>query len=418
MTGVQTCALPIFTKNIALFSSLFLATSFWHINFSRIGFRAILIPFLMVFGFYFLFKGLKTHKIWNFIIAGIIFGLGFYTYISYRFIVLLIPLMLVPWFFIYKDKKKFIKHNLYLAISAFIVALPIGIYFLNNPADFTGRAAGVSIFTSENPLKDLGISLISHLGMFNFFGDFNWRHNLSGSPQLLWPVGILFLIGFFFSIKKLLEFKKNKNWSLVTGYWLLLSWWLIMLLPGFLSKEGVPHALRVIGTIPPAFIFSGIGAVLLIKRIKIKKTDYLIIFALILMSISFIFGQYYKYFISWGENQNTQRAFTQNLVQIGNYLNSVPKETEKYVIVNLPGVPVPFPSGIPMPAQTVMFIEKTQGNFKTKYILPEDIKNIKIDKQAVIIPLKFNEILFKRLKINFRNGKIQKINGISIYKIN
>ena len=44
---------------IALLSSFFLATSFWHINFSRIGFRAILVPFILVFSFYFLFHGFR-----------------------------------------------------------------------------------------------------------------------------------------------------------------------------------------------------------------------------------------------------------------------------------------------------------------------------------------------------------------------
>ncbi len=49
------------TEYITLLASFFLAISFWHVNFSRIGFRAILLPFVLVFSFYFLFKGgIKT----------------------------------------------------------------------------------------------------------------------------------------------------------------------------------------------------------------------------------------------------------------------------------------------------------------------------------------------------------------------
>ena len=45
---------------IALLASFFLAISFWHVNFSRIGFRGILVPFFLVWSFYFFFKLCKT----------------------------------------------------------------------------------------------------------------------------------------------------------------------------------------------------------------------------------------------------------------------------------------------------------------------------------------------------------------------
>ena len=218
--GLYLLTREIFNKNVALISSFFLAVSFWHINFSRIGFRAILLPFILVFAFYFLFRGFRTQKLYNFIISGFFFGLGFYTYIPYRFIILLLPLILICWWFIYQKqnlRKIFMLNTLYL-ILAIIVALPIGIYFLQNPQDFIGRAAPISIFSTENPIKEFGKSLILHLGMFNFYGDPNWRHNFAGSPMLFWPIGILFLIGFAFSLREIINFRKHKNWSLVISH--------------------------------------------------------------------------------------------------------------------------------------------------------------------------------------------------------
>ena len=84
---------------IALFSSFFLATSFWHINFSRIGFRAITVPFFSVFGMYFLLRGLRKGKILDMVLAGIFIGLGFHTYIAFRFMpfVILAPFTLYLW---------------------------------------------------------------------------------------------------------------------------------------------------------------------------------------------------------------------------------------------------------------------------------------------------------------------------------
>jgi len=175
---------------IALLASFFLATSFWHVNFSRIGFRAILLPFILVFGFYFLLKGFRTQRFLNFIVSGILFGFGFYTYISYRFIVLLLPLVLLCWWSIYQ-KEKLQKKYLSLVICylslVILIALPLGIYFLQHPQNFISRASQTSVFSTENPLKELTKSFIFHLGMFNFYGDPNWRHNFAGAPMLFWP---------------------------------------------------------------------------------------------------------------------------------------------------------------------------------------------------------------------------------------
>src|SRR3990167_10534307 len=52
--GLYLLAKQLFDKKIASVASFFLAISFWHVNFSRIGFRAIMLPLIMVFTFYFL----------------------------------------------------------------------------------------------------------------------------------------------------------------------------------------------------------------------------------------------------------------------------------------------------------------------------------------------------------------------------
>src|SRR3989338_5049749 len=86
---------------IALLSTLFIAVSFWHVNFSRLGFRAIMVPFILVWSFYFLFKGLdlahrhQTGALICLPLAGLFFGLGFYTYIAFRVapLILLVPVI-------------------------------------------------------------------------------------------------------------------------------------------------------------------------------------------------------------------------------------------------------------------------------------------------------------------------------------
>ena len=201
------------SEPIALLSSFFLAASFWHTNFSRIGFRAILLPFILVFSFYFLFKGLHNKKFCNFITAGIIFGLGFYTYTSFRLAPLILFFILIPYWFIYK-KESLQKKYLFLVacflLLVFIIALPLGLYFLAHRGDFISRAAPISIFAAASPIKELIKSLALHLGMFNIYGDPNWRHNFAGSPMLPRSLGLLFLIGLVYSIVKICKSIKNK----------------------------------------------------------------------------------------------------------------------------------------------------------------------------------------------------------------
>lgn len=432
-----------YAENIALLASFFLAISFWHTNFSRIGFRAILLPFALVFAFYFLIRGFKQKlkqiirqnqqnyiKLYNsainFVLAGIFFGLGFYTYISFRLAVLILPFIFIPYWFIFKKaslSKKFLLSICYFLIATFFVALPIGIYFLQHPQDFIGRAAPVSILATENPARELFKSLVLHLGMFNFYGDHNWRHNFAGSPQLFWPVGILFLIGIAFSLKEI--FRKsnyqNKNYQLLATFYFLLSTFFIMLLPGILTFEGIPHSLRVIGVIPVVCIFVGIGG-LKVYRFLEKNTKHkkLLLIASLLFLVAMGFFEFNKYFVKWGRSKEVEGAFTKIFLDEGKILNSLPKNIQKYVIVNEEGVPVPWPNGIPMPAQTIMFIENSKyGSIQSTYLLPKNLDYIKIDnRKTVILAMKYDEGLFEKLSQKFPQGRIQKENDFWMYKIN
>ena len=77
----------------------------------------------------------------DFISAGVLFGLGFHTYISYRLLVLVLAPVIVFYFLKNKDNTKQI---ILFCVSGLIVCLPLIFYFTANPQDFIGRAGGVS----------------------------------------------------------------------------------------------------------------------------------------------------------------------------------------------------------------------------------------------------------------------------------
>ena len=256
--------------------------------------------------------------------------------------------------------------------------------------------------------------------MFNFYGDTNWRHNFAGSPMLPWPLGILFLIGIVFSIKDLINSSKTKNYSLCIINFSLLSWFFIMLFPGILTYEGIPHSLRVIGVIPVVYIFVAIGALKIYKFFERNtKRKKLLISACLLFLIAMGIFEFNKYFFDWGRNKEVKGAFTERFLKEGEFLTSLPKDIQKYVIVNEPGVPVPWPDGIPMPAQTIMFVENMKyGRVQSTYLLPKDLDRIKIDKKGVILLMVFDQNLANEILKKFPEGKIEEREGFGIFKVN
>jgi 4-amino-4-deoxy-L-arabinose transferase-like glycosyltransferase len=122
--GIGLLAWELFSRRAAALIAAFItATSYWAINFSRIGFRAIMTSFLLSFSFYFFFRGLRTRKVSLFVLAGCIFGLGVHTYIAFRLapiiLILLLPFLMLS----YEDFfKHYWKHALAFVCSAFIVA--------------------------------------------------------------------------------------------------------------------------------------------------------------------------------------------------------------------------------------------------------------------------------------------------------
>ena len=343
--GVYLLVTELFTGSIALLSAFFVATSFWHLNFSRIGFRAILAPFCLSWAMYFLLKALRGRSPWNGIpqgrerpakyllcavAGGVFYGLGFYTYMAFRSTPLLLS---VPIFFFRKEHGVWKCLALFLIVT-FLVALPIGCYYLRHPADFLTRTAQVSVTKSANPLAVLAGNAYKTALMFNWHGDRNWRHNISRGPQLFWPVGIFFILGMILAAAVFLK----RISGLATGdsqfAVLFLSVWFVLgVVPEILSDGGIPHALRAILVVVPAMIFAAIGAYWTYCRLAAKLgARWMAAVTACFLAFSGA-AAYRQYFVIWGRDPNVAAAFDADYVAIGRQINALPPSTEKYVIV-------------------------------------------------------------------------------------
>ena len=368
---------------IALIAAFFLAASYWHVNFSRMGFRAIMLPLTSTYALYFLLKGLRTKHIWTLVAAGIFTGIGFHSYIAFRFFPFIAAIPLIPELWRYYRSKKPPEQKqqntfspvscspcavlLYLFIT-FIVALPIGVYFLQHPQDFIGRANQVSIFATHAPVKTFIDSNIKTWGMFFVRGDCNPRHNYACQPELIWPLALFFAVGIIVTIRDLFK----RTYERTSAPLFLFGWLIIMSLPATLTWEGLPHALRAIGMIPAVMILSALGCWRLMRtfldwfeRQKISFPEKIAQLARIQKEIKVLFMAlvlllpiytYRAYFIFWPNMPETYNAFATDMYHLGQFLRDKPQSATAYVVTNANGVNV---RSIPMPAQTVMFVTDT-----------------------------------------------------------
>ena len=393
VVGLYLLAREMFSERIALLAAFLLATSFWHLMFSRIGFRAIMAPFWLTWGLYFLIAGLKKIDaqskrfpiILLAVFAGAAYGLGFHSYIAYRATPPLILLIFLAWYLkeqAWAARKKVLLSFVCFVVAGTVVVTPLFLYFLHNPGTFFGRTSQVSIFASVSPIKDLSLNVGKTALMFFWNGDHNWRHNFAGRAQLFWPVALFLLVGLATACKKIAaSIKKTSapehNQSALP-FLILLAWIALAAAPVVVSNEGIPHALRAILMIPPVIILAALGGVKIYDALRVRiQARWFPAAAFVFLSLIF-FECYYTYFVAWAKNPNVPGAFAANYVDIGRELNKLPNEFPKYVIVKASGTDV---RGIPMPAQTVMFITDTFTPEKQKkknffYVLPDKVSKI------------------------------------------
>ncbi len=349
--GMYLLAKELFHRSGAgLIASFMLATSYWAINFSRIGFRAIMTTFILTFSFYFFFRGFRTQRIRDFFLSGIIFGLGLHTYIAFRVAPLILVVLFPALIFSYENfLRRFWKHTLIFIFGAFISAAPMFYnFFISHPEDFESRSSQISVFSplanGGNLWGTIGKTFALSLLKYNFWGDQNWRHNYPPYPVLDPVVGTFFLAGFLYLIwqtvtligKRLRD--KDRDLRLVRNFFLLGSFF-VMLLPEFLTNEGLPHALRSIGTQMPVFLMATMAAFWFAqKALRSQPGMKLALVSLLVISLSFsaVFNLT-KYFVFFSQNVHAATAFNENYTNMARYLLALPESTQKYIMINEDG---------------------------------------------------------------------------------
>jgi hypothetical protein len=339
---------------IAFLTTLWLATSYWHLNFSRLGFRGVLLPLLASLSFYLLWHGWnRLHSprpgshwtlVW-FALSGFCFALTFYTYTPSRFL----PLALLPflgqavrraWSVVRPEtriRQPPTPHPspiaAFAALAAFAMCflltfIPLGSHFVAEPRSFFVRS-GVSVFNAvgEKPLANLLVeNTVRQLGMFGFLADPNTRHNPAGRPAFNLFTLVCFVLGLVVSLRR----------GRRTPYLFCLLWFFAMLLPAILTYPELPHSLRSIGALPVAYIFPALGVEAAWRFLeartwsrKVRPTFAVLVGGCLLLTVVLT---YRDYFSPQVEEIELVKAFDPRFVEMASAMNQLAEPKSAWVV--------------------------------------------------------------------------------------
>lgn len=399
-------------RNLALVASFLVATSFWAINFSRIGFRAVMVPFLLVFVFFFLLKAVRTGRALWFCLSGLALGLGIHTYIAFR----VAPAILVAFAvgLLLSERhvlRKYWKGALWFVLGAGLAAAPMFYEFKAHPEYFISRSSHISVFDPNVNQGNLPLTLVKTVGLslakYTFWGDQNWRHSYPPYPVLDPIVGFFFLIGLIWLVRRacarlVQRFRKHKPVPGLAEDALLLGWFVAMLMPEFLTNEGLPHALRSIGTLPVVYLIATLPFFWLSDYYRRKPSRSRLSLALFLGLVLFASGTWnvVKYHVFFAENPNQWGAFNADYTMMAEYLQSLPPETKKYVLPNAGGTDID--NGLPVTAQPIVFL--THGRVENlEFIKP----STPIETPSVILLMRRDDRVTEKVRAYFPGATVE-----------
>ncbi len=356
-------------ESTARLAALFMATSVWHITMSRFGTRPVSALFFLLWGLYLFWRSTRSLAegsrwyILEAIAGGLVYGLGFHTYTTYRITPLMV-VALLPRMVRQFGPRNVVKVGTIAVTAALLAVLPLALYFLGHPADFFRRVSEVSLMASPRPIQQLLFNIGKTVGMYAFAGDENWRHNLSGQPMLFWPVAILCFIGIGLAVFR-------QRW--------LLTFWVAGMLPAILSTEDVPHALRSSLTIPAAVFAAALAGIWVWRRITPTLSPLESSILLYAIAGALVVQAYHTYFVKWGRNPAVAAWYYNDAAIHARSLLAAPRDIPKYVVFS--AEQGRYDRGLPSSARPIMFLTDTfsavnQQKMNVHYLLSDQTNQI------------------------------------------
>lgn len=330
-------------QRIGVVAGFALATSFWHLDLSRIGLRAIAAPLFLTLAIACLWRGRRDRRLVWCALAGLFLAADLYTYSSARVAALIIPAILAwetvraPWTW----RRQLLELVVVTAVATVLVA-PLGAFFASHPDYLIHRADQVWIFNPNPKIEGKPVGLVDNLwntlGMFFVRGDLNPRQNIPGRPVFDFVAAPWFIVAL-----GVLPWRTWRTWRSTQASrngivkpsdqsdpspWVLL-WIASFLALGALTYES-PDFLRLSSLAPPTYVAWALGLVLgarwIARRVGARKA------ALGLASTGLIVGLVgyeaartgVDYFGHWATRTDVYEGFDAGLTAAARFVQNIP----------------------------------------------------------------------------------------------
>lgn len=238
-------------RRVGLLGAWVWAITLWPVHLSRIGLRVILLAPLLGLTFWLGTLAYRRQRAWLWLLSGLVYGAGFYTYLAARFTPVLLALLLLYLLATGRGRRLWPGVG-WFVLGAAVALLPLGVVLWQQPDLVLGRTGQVSIFHPDvsggNPLGTLLRQTAAALGMFLWRGDTILRHNPAGRPVFDLFLAVPFLIGLLWCLR----------WWRRPAAAAALLWTGVMLGPTILAAD-TPHFLRAAGVLPVIVFFPALG---------------------------------------------------------------------------------------------------------------------------------------------------------------
>ncbi len=325
-------------RYLPLLVAFLTAVSYWHLTWSRLGLRVILVPLVASLLFYFLWRGLRTQRWVDFAVAGLLLGAGFYTYQAAR----LLPLLVGIAFALYAlARRQWTRHDtasvLLVTATAMLVYMPMGLYARANPGALTNRIDQAVLLDTGQPIVNqvgtVADQALNALAMYGLRGDTDPLFNIPGRPSLNPFLFTFLLVGIGIAIW---QFRKPT-------YLFLLAWLAVMTAPAMIADLAAT-AKRALGAFPAAMILIALGLLVPWVWLRVKREGRLPALAYALVLIA---GLAYStwattrdYFVVWAADPDLPNHFQVDHAEIGRAMGPLPADEQVYLSPYPPDQPV------------------------------------------------------------------------------
>ncbi len=214
-------------RKIAILAAAFTAVAFWPVATGRVGLRFAYGSLFVALTLAFLLRALKYQRRNDFLLCGLLLGLGMYGYMAFRAMPVVVGACLALKFgadFVAERRRpnlSFLSNSSLLVLTFLLVFAPLGRYAVEFPHEFWYRIltrGGSSEVPVHHPVTTFFSNLRNAFLMFDWRGDIVWVLNIPFRPALDFVMGALFVLGVLILLLRWLRFPELRSVYLLIAF--------------------------------------------------------------------------------------------------------------------------------------------------------------------------------------------------------